>query len=488
MGQNGAGNAIADLSALGGLAGSAANALGFQGSGPGNLNALQRMAMSPEQQTAYAKASALADASQDPNVQQMQPADQMDHAIKLTGDPTMAGNFVAAMNRGKLQPGNNFLTQGVQSGNIEPKDALTYLANPNVNTQAGFALLNNGQANKQTPSSQSENQSPSSQNGPPQSALASSQSSPSGINWNIIKNLKVTDPIAGSIAESMVLGTENPETGRGENDPKYVLGLQAANQADPSLKGNFLNRAAMRKNITSGPLYQTAVNLNTVGGHLYDLNDAADRLPATNTGGTFTNGVKNDLNTWFSSGPAAQGIANYNQIAGRSSEEIAKLYGGGTSTDTSRASAADAFSANKAPKIIKSNAQDAVGMAMSKADATQHEYDQGMGNAATAKILSPQTEALFKDIQGKPLTLTEQQWVNQHRAESKLPLKSWGKAQTANQPVPLNASPQQTKAATQPSSASTSKYQEGQIVRSKSDPTKFAKIVNGIPTPLTGAQ
>ena len=468
---DGAIQALNFLQQLGGAVGSVANASGFQGSGPGNLNALQRQALSPEQQAVYQKASALAQAGQDPNIQQMQPSEQMNHAMKLTGDPILASNFVAAMNRGKLDTGNpsQFINQSVQSGNLEVPAALTGLSNPNLQLGSLSQLNASPQGTVPAPSSFS-------------SQLPQPQQK-TGIDYDFLRQAKQLSPAAGTMAENMIAGTFTPEAGRGENDPVYNAALSIARKADPTFTPQSLvGRPWMVKNSTSGDMYKLETSLNTGMQHLYDLHELAPQTGNTKDSMPIVNEVSGKLSSNLMPG-GNPGLSRYKSTLTTAAPEIAKYLGGGAATDTGTAEAKSSYDWTLPATTIQQNSRDLGSKMLAKGGALQAEYNQAMGAAATHKVVNPMTEALYADMQGVPLTLQQQQLVNNHRKEANLPPKAWGRAQTANMPVQLNIPQPQTTP-----SASAPQYQEGQIVRSKSDPTKFAKIVKGVPVPLAGGQ
>lgn len=176
------------------------------------------------------------------------------------------------------------------------------------------------------------------------------------------------------------------------------------------------------------------VQLNSVAGHLYDLHEAADTLG--NGDVPVGNSIANTLlgltgSTLKPSGNGQQqltSLSNYENILNRASPELNKFYVGGEGDKEGRASAKDAFASNLPSPIIKNNVKSQLGLLNSKATALQTTRDKIMGNAS-APVLNPLSQALVSDIRGEPLTPQQQDMVNQHRAESNLPPKTWAAPQ-----------------------------------------------------------
>lgn len=254
-----------------------------------------------------------------------------------------------------------------------------------------------------------------------------------GVDYNYLNQVKALSPLAGTMAENMIAGTFNPESGKGENDPNYVAAIAIARRADPSFTPqSLIGRPGMVKNASSGNMYQLATSLNTGMAHLYDLHamapltmNAPASSPAVNWIGKYENEALG--------GPAYANNSRYSSTLNTAAPEIAKYLGGGVATDTGTAEARGNFSENQPPDVIQKNATDLGAKMMAKGGSLQNEYDSTMGNAGSYKVVKPMTEALYADMQGKPLTPDQQQLVNQHRAESNLPPKTWGNQPPATQ-------------------------------------------------------
>lgn len=252
---------------------------------------------------------------------------------------------------------------------------------------------------------------------------ASAQPTPQGIDQNYLSFAKKQSPIAGSMAESMINGVFKPGTGKGANDPNYVMALQIAQRADPTFTPqSVFGRPEMVENATKGKMYDASVNLNTAMSHLYDLHQLAPGLkngsvPFVNT---FTNFADN-----LTGLGAYQDVRRYNSTVSEAAPEIAKYLGGGQATDAGTAEAQIPYNPNQPAPVIQQNATDMASKMMAKAGSLQNEYNSTMGAAARHKVSQPMTDALFADMQGKPLTSQQQQLVNQHREESNLPAKTW---------------------------------------------------------------
>lgn len=245
----------------------------------------------------------------------------------------------------------------------------------------------------------------------------------SGVDYNYLTQAKRQFPAAGIMAENMISGVFNPESGKGENDPIYNAALLIARRADPTFTPqSLIGRPQMVKNATSGKMYTDSMNLNSVAGHLYDLHAAAPGLQ---------NGPSIPVNWWRNTATTLLGtggnkdISQYESILGRAAPELNKFYVGGEGDKEGRAAAGDPFSSSNDPDVIQNNIRTQLGLLKSKAGSLQNEYNTTMGAAANKSIISPMSQALMDDIDGKPLTDAQKKLVNAHRLESNLPMKKW---------------------------------------------------------------
>lgn len=417
------------LAAVGGIG----NAAGVQGSGPGGLNALQRASLPSAQSEAYGIQSALSTLAQDPNFQQMQPADKMSALTHITGDPALAQKALASLSAPSIDLSNprQAIQTGVQTGNIAPQEGVQDLMNP-VMGMGALAQLNQGGAQPAAPA------------GTPVAAAtpsATPQAAPpakTGVDYNYLNQAKQISPVAGLMAENMIAGVFNPESGKGENDPVYNMALQIARRADPTFNPQALiGRPQMVKNSTSGDMYKLETSLNTGMSHLYDLHAMAPLTRNSPGSSPLVNAVGRYENEALGGEPYADS-SRYAATLNTAAPEIAKYLGGGAATDTGTAEARGNFSENQPPDVIQKNAADLGAKMMAKGGSLQNEYNAAMGAAGTHKVVQPMTEALYADMQGKPLMPEQQQLVNAHRAESNLPPKTWGKPAAApqNRPAP----------------------------------------------------
>lgn len=265
------------------------------------------------------------------------------------------------------------------------------------------------------------------QQGTPSAALAPPPAAQprTGIDTAYLNNAKLISPLAASMAESMINGVFKPEQSKGENDPNYVMALQIAKRADPTFNAqSLMGRPAMVANASSGKMYDGETNLNTSLAHLYDLHELAPMTGNSPGSSPALNYIGSHATTMLGT-PGAQGISRYNATVATASPEIAKYLSGATGTDTGTAEASAPYSSSLPPDTIQQNAKDMAAKMMAKGGSLQNEYNTTMGAASNHQIVQPLTQALFMDMQGKPLTAQQQQLVNQHRAESNLPPKTW---------------------------------------------------------------
>ncbi len=190
---------------------------------------------------------------------------------------------------------------------------------------------------------------------------APSQAKP-GIDTNYLNQVKAINPLAATLAENMIAGTFEPEAGKGQNDPLYVAALAIARRADPTFNAqSMIGRPAMVKNAVAGKMYNDQVNLNSTIGHLYDLNDAINGLNDQAGYGTWENAPGNILAQGLAT-DKNKGLQQFKQVRDLATEELAKFYGGGTSSDSSRKTAQEAFDENQDPNVLRNQVVKALGM------------------------------------------------------------------------------------------------------------------------------
>ncbi len=399
----------------------------------GSLNALQRFGMTLDDNNAIPQI-ALRQLGSDPNFQQLPAAQQQARILAATGDPNQAQNLASFSQAAQLPTDKGPLAmigQALKTKQISLPDALAMYANPMLPTGNG------------APSN------PPQSNPSPSAAAPSAASQNQGINYDLVNQEQ--RPLVRQIATSILNGTFNPETGKGQNDPAFNAALDLANRADPSLKSNYLARSIMTKNATSGDIYKNSQQINSVIGHLYDLHHAAQGF--TTTGSPIVNSIGQGVTNYTGYGALPE-LSTYNEILDRASPELNKFYVGGEGDKEGRAIGKEAFAPNLPTDIKLKNINTQTGLLQSKASGLQNEYDTAMGNAGTFRIIKPLGQALMKDMQGQPLAPQEQQMVNEHRQKSGLPPKTWGNTQAT---LPAENLSQPQKIATQADIAATAK-------------------------------
>lgn len=340
---------------------------------------------------------------------------------QATGDPDalkQAGALKALQGIDLGNP-NAAVPQLVKAGLLSADQGLTFSTNPNMGLR-GLMALNQPDAQNPAPAAPAP-----AATGQPATAQPSA---PKGIDLDYLNRAKQISPLAGTMAENMIAGTFEPESGKGQNDPIYVAAMQIARRVDPSFNPqSLMGRPAMVKNATSGKMYSDSVNMNSVAGHLYDLHAAAPGLQNGNI--PMVNSFRNTMTEATGSG-GFQPISQYEAILQRAAPELNKFYVGGEGDAAGREHAGDPFHSNLPLPVINNNIQTQLGLLKSKAGALQHEYDTTMGTAGNRQMLSPTARALMDDIDGKPLTKEQQDLVNHHRTESNLPPKTWKEQQS----------------------------------------------------------
>lgn len=356
------------LATLGGIG----NAAGIKGDGLSQLNAMQRAALTPEQAAAYAQ--------------------QQNEQSALS----------------KLNSGNPNVNAVLPY--LAPNDALGAMTNPMLMqgnpAPSALSTINN---NLDQPPSQSK---PSQQG---------------GLDTNYLNT--AVPPFYRNQVMDVIQGGE---LAKDVSPRDRTLIMNWAHNVDPTFtetKGTLRNK--MAGDIASNSAQSQggqAVQINSVMGHLYDLHEAAPDLH--NTASPLDNKIANGLVGMIGGSifhpNALQGISKYNEILTRASPELNKFYVGGEGDKEGRALGTEAFSGDLPADVIKDNTKTQVGMLHSKIQSLQDKRDSIMGSA-TSPVVTPTTQALMDDINGKPLSPKQQVLVNAHRAEANLPVKSFPK-------------------------------------------------------------
>lgn len=458
---------MSDLQDLLGIIGGAGNAAGVQGDGPGGLNAMQRMALPAQQQGAYGQQTALAQLAQDPNFQGMAPADQQAKLLQATGDPAVAQKVSALSQLAKMNTGNpqQFINQGVQNGNIEPKDALTALANPMLQTGSS------GPAQPNTPGA------PTAPNG---AGTAPQQSAVGGLNpegpddqrnyaflatvppafQGIIKGISEGDEHAGAIA-------------RGNPNATYIL--NAAYKFDPTLTQPGAGPdSRIKTNVAFGAGGQqglTRAAINTAIQHTAQL--AAATYDLHNNQGPIGNKIGN---LWNQEVKGQDAGSNFDSVADRLAPELAKVSAGnGVAADNEIKRQRDGLQKNGSPQQQYGALSNIMELVANKSKELGNTYQSTMGRPI--KMITPENQQHLNDIQrladlgkqGKQRGLEAQQIVQRlHNVETPAP--------TPNLPDAPSAAQQNQQ---------TPKFTEGQLVTNNRTGQK-AVIKNGIPVPIGG--
>lgn len=422
---------------------------GITGDNPGGLNAMQRFAMPPEQQAALNVKSNVSALAGNPDFQALSPGDQKLVMAKVAGDP----NLLAEGSQQKFMQNLDFsnrpkaVTQLMQF--LSPSDALKTMVDPM--SQGMIGQPSGGAAQPASPA--------------PAGAVPSIPNAANGNaasndtrNWQYLKNQ--VPPFYQNQVIDYAQGGELPK----DVAPKdRTLIANWAHNFDPTFTESIgAQRAAMIKNATSGDMYNMSKTVDTSLGHLYDLHQIAPSLGNGNNSIPAANWAENLVQGHLEPG-GNPSLERYKSSLKTAAPEIAKYLGGGAATDTGTAEASASYDPTLPDSVIQKNATDLGAKMMTKAGALQDEYNQTMGAFGRHKILSDQSKALYSDMQGLPLTFSQQQLVNQHRAEANLPLKKWGASQTVSQPIDIRPPDQPKNAPVTPAASTVAPYTAQQI-------------------------
>lgn len=209
----------------------------------------------------------------------------------------------------------------------------------------------------------------------------------------VLKNL--APPIAAQV-KALAEGRQQFPAGFALKSPYWQSMISLVSQYDPSFDAtNYNNRAATRKDFSSGKSAQTINALNTVAQHLDRLSDSADGLnnssvPAYNT-----------IANLISKASGNPQVTKFETDKKAVVDELTKAWrqSGGTESDIkSWSSVLDAASS---PAQLHTAIGEMSSLLEGKLSAMETQLQQGMGKATDLKAITPEARKVLDRLQGK---------------------------------------------------------------------------------------
>lgn len=185
-------------------------------------------------------------------------------------------------------------------------------------------------------------------------------------------------------------------TGAALRDPKWSALVQGVMQYDPSFDEAMASQNARQKtrvDFTTGKSAQTINALNTVAGHLAELQ--AQGAALGNTDFDSYNTIKN----WLKTRIGLPEATNFNTTKQAVADELTRVYrqAGGSEADVQGWK--NAINASQSPAQLAGNFATVGKLIQSKLDALDAQYKQGMGTSAVS-IVSPSARQAIDRLQG----------------------------------------------------------------------------------------
>lgn len=482
-------NAVPNFLTLLNAIGNVGNAAGIQGDGPGGLNALQRTNMSSDQSETYGIQSAISTLVQNPNFQQMQPADKMSALTKITGDPLTAQKALASLSAPSIDLSNprQAIQTGVQTGNIPAQEGVQDLMNP-IMGMGALAQLNQGgagaaggangvqpAAGAPVAAAPATSGAPAPANAPAMPQATPNDGLPDDANRAMLAQAKQVNPIAASMAEEYLLGNRAPPSGKEAGDPQDVMAQSLAHQVSPSFNGQVAReRNSMGTNIASGKIYDFSQAANKAPFH------AARLIVAHNEQG---NTDFPPVNALINQGDYAGGgnaMSNFDTAKTTFVPEMAKFTAGaGGSTESDRQELDKNFTPNMSDNQLLGATATKIGMGLDAVNQTEANASKIMGRKVS--IMSPEARSVAQDVQSYALQVK----AGLKNSPQALAILARLKASAGiADKLPPSGAP--ANASQGSSSSAAPQYPDGTVIRNKRTGQRFT-IKNGQLVPL-GAQ
>jgi hypothetical protein len=177
----------------------------------------------------------------------------------------------------------------------------------------------------------------------------------------------------------------------GIRNPHQLDLLQKATLYDPSFSpSEYTIRQKARMDYSSGKSYNNIRSLNTLAGHLGNLEQSSEALhngwnPTTNT---FKNWISANLK-----GESA--VPVFKSDVNAVTNELGQLLRGGAVTDQDVKHWNEAINSSQSPEQLKATIHEFASLAKSRLDALQQGYEGVMRKPADIQIMSPKAKQIF---------------------------------------------------------------------------------------------
>lgn len=271
---------------------------------------------------------------------------------------------------------------GLQSGQLNLKDVLSaQSSNPFLNIGGG-----------------SPNPTPSAPSGATSQAQAGlGQPQPS-----YIDALSQLPQSMQPTVKAIIEGRETPPSPNSRAPGAQML-IQAVNAVDPDFDfTNAAKRQSTAKSFASGADAASTTSLNTLAGHLGNLQQAWTGLN-NHAGVTPLSDSLSSLANKVSAGTGQSGTLNSFNIAKSAvSDELSKLLKGGVVSDSEKKEWESNINDGASPEQQKAALSEIGGIIESRLNALNNKYHEGMGPVNVNKNwATPQSQAVFDQLQGR---------------------------------------------------------------------------------------
>lgn len=172
--------------------------------------------------------------------------------------------------------------------------------------------------------------------------------------------------------------------------------IQLVGQYDPTFDAtNYNGRNKARQDFTAGSSAKQITALNTVIGHLGDLDEKASSLG--NGSIQWFNGIKN----WVKTQTGSSDVTNFNTVRKGVTDELTRVWrqAGGAESDIK--TWAESLNAAQSPEQLQGAFSTIAGMLQSRLDALENQKQQGLGRFGDdLQIITPKSKGIFERLQG----------------------------------------------------------------------------------------
>lgn len=187
--------------------------------------------------------------------------------------------------------------------------------------------------------------------------------------------LSTLPPARRRMVEQMIEYRGPNYTGVSLSKPDVQLLLQQAVQADPTFDlQQYPQRAALRRNFTSGSGAVSLRKLEALTGHMAQLKDEAQAL----NNGSFT--LANKAANWFGAQTGDPRVPRYETTAGAVESELSSFLKGAGATDQEIAHWRERFVNAQSPEQFDALFTSLADLVETQAGAFQKQYEDGMGS------------------------------------------------------------------------------------------------------------